>query len=120
MKYADWYKNPHWISIRNSALRRDGYMDAYQKRYGKIRQAEVVHHIFPRKEFPQYAYELWNLISVTRKTHAAFHDNDTEELTSIGAELLRRTARKNNIPIPIKYQQKQKKGKISRRDKYYY
>lgn len=105
----DFYKEPKWIQMREHILRRDGYMCQVSKRYGKIREAEVVHHIFPRGEFPQYTYEEWNLISVTRSVHNLFHYRETDELTEEGAELLRRTARKNNIPIPDKYQRRVKK-----------
>ena len=119
-KNDPWYDNPRWRSVRQSALRRDAYMDVEAKRYGKVKTAEVVHHIFPKDEFPQYAYALWNLISVSRKTHNTFHDRDTDELTETGAELLRRTARKNGIPIPPKYLYTKPKGRKEYRDGYYY
>lgn len=120
MERDKWYESPKWQRVRQSALRRDKYQDQELKRYGKIRQAEVVHHIFPKNEFPQYAYELWNLISVTRATHNTFHDRDTDELTEKGIELLRRTCRKRNMPIPPKYAQKTKKKGVFQRDGYQY
>ena len=113
----DFYKSTKWIEKRNSILRRDGYMCQLSKRYGKMLPAEIVHHIFPRSEFPEYAFESWNLISLTRAKHNELHDRDTDELTEEGAELLRRTARKNNIPIPGKYLQSVKKGKTHGREK---
>lgn len=73
------------------------------KRYGRMVQAEIVHHVFPQEEFPEYELSDWNLISVTKKTHNTLHDRDTGELTVEGIELLRRIARKNNIEIPEKY-----------------
>ena len=97
------YKEPRWLKIRQSALRRDKYIDQYQARYGKVKQAELVHHIFPVSDFPEYKYELWNLISVTKSTHQSFHERDTDRLTKKGLELLIRTAKKNNIPIPEWY-----------------
>ena len=109
----DFYKSTKWEQKRNSILRRDGYMCQLSKRYGKNREAEVVHHIFPREEFPEYAFEEWNLISLSRREHNSLHYRDTDELTEAGAELLRRTARKNNIEIPAKYLENMK-----RRDKY--
>ena len=99
----DFYKSGKWIETREYVLRRDGYKCQLSKRYGKNREAEVVHHIFPRREFPEYAFSDWNLISLTRREHNRLHDRDTDELTEAGAELLRRTARKNNIKIPDKY-----------------
>lgn len=108
-RLMDFYKSPKWISKRDHIFKRDGYMCQLSKRYGKYRQAEIVHHIFPRGEFPEYAFEDWNLISLTIKEHNRLHDRHMDELTEPGAELLRRTARKNNIPIPEKYRQTVKK-----------
>lgn len=105
----DFYETKKWISLRESILRRDKYICQLSKRYGKLQQAEIVHHIFPRSEHPEYAYEPWNLISLTRAAHNRLHDRNTDELTEEGAELLRRTARKHGVPIPAKYQRKVKK-----------
>ena len=115
----DWYKNPRWEAVRNRALRRDGYMDKVLYRYGKMKQAEVVHHIFPRENFPQYEYELWNLISVTRRTHNELHDRDSHRLSKKGIELLIRTCKKNNISIPDELKQKETKPKKERTGRYY-
>lgn len=99
--------------MRSHILKRDGYQSQISKRFGKNREAEVVHHVFPREEFPEYAFEEWNLISVTRREHNSLHYRDTDELTEEGVELLRRIARKNNIPIPDRYL-----GKAKRLNKY--
>lgn len=93
------YKDPRWIRKRNRILRRDKYQCQMSKRYGKLRQAEVVHHIFPVAEYPQYQWEDWNLISVTQDWHNKFHDRNTDKLTGVGLELLRKTARKQGIEI---------------------
>lgn len=120
-KNTEWYESPKWRRVRQSVLRRDKYFDMELKRYGVPRAAEVVHHIFPREEFPQYEYELWNLISLSRKTHNEMHDRDTDELTEKGMDLLRRTCRKYNKEIPEKYMEKKKKGVMGKyRDGYYY
>lgn len=97
------YHEPKWESLRKQALRRDKYTDRYQARYGKYRNADVVHHIFPVREFPEYQYCLWNLISVSRSTHNMFHDRNTDELTEIGVEVLLRLCKQRNMEIPIKY-----------------
>lgn len=99
----DFYKSPKWEHKRNSILRRDGYACQLSKRYGQNRPAEIVHHVFPRDEFPEYSFEDWNLISLTRAKHNALHDRETNELTEEGAELLRRVARRQGIQIPEKY-----------------
>lgn len=107
------YHEPKWERLRKRALVRDKYIDRYQARYGKYRNADLVHHIFPVKEFPEYQYELWNLISVSKSTHALFHDRTTDELTEIGQDVLRRLCKQRNMEIPSKYQKtKEKKSKI--------
>ena len=103
MKAIESYKEPKWVRIRSLALKRDKYLDQYLKRYGKLKQAEIVHHIFPVEEFPEYQYELWNLISITKSTHNLFHDRTTNELTKKGIELLIRTARRKHLDVPPKY-----------------
>lgn len=85
-------------------------MDQYLKRYGKLKNADMVHHIFPVNDFPEYQYEPWNLISVARSTHNMFHDRETDELTDIGKELLIQTARRQKIEVPAWVLRKRKKG----------
>ena len=99
------YKTAKWEAKRASILRRDAYQDQLKKRYGKLVQATIVHHIFPANEFPEYAWEDWNLISVSLATHNELHDRNTNELTNKGIELLKRTARRERIPVPDKYMQ---------------
>ena len=98
-----YYKNKRWLYLRESILRRDGYQCQYSKRYGRLIPANTVHHIFPLEDFPQYAYEPWNLISLSAEAHNMMHVRNTNELTDIGLDLLKRTARKNNLEIPLRY-----------------
>lgn len=118
-----FYDDPKWIRLRNSILRRDNYMDKESRRYGIIRPAQVVHHIFPKDEFPEYAFSVWNLISLSRQTHNEMHDRETDELTQKGRDLLIRTARRNNVQVPEKYEQQKQsnrgKGVRIKRDRYY-
>lgn len=99
----DFYKTARWERTRRVVFRRDGYQCQLSKRYGRIRPAEVVHHIFPLEEFPEFAFATWNLISLTRAMHNSLHDRNTDELTKAGRDLLRRTARKNGVEIPERY-----------------
>lgn len=103
MKYNYSSKNginsKKWEHLRQTALARDNYLDAIAKRYGKREAAQQVHHIFPREYFPEYTFELWNLVSVSTRTHNALHDRETHKLTDQGWALLVRTARKNKIEI---------------------
>ena len=97
-------KSTRWLRLRQKILRRDGYMDQLARRYGKQIPATTVHHIFPRDEFPEYAWEPWNLISVSGETHNRLHDRNTNALTRDGIDLLRRTARAQKMAVPLRYQ----------------
>jgi len=101
--YMDLYETKRWKRKRELILRRDGYQCQLSKRYGKLRSADTVHHIFPLEYFPEYAWKDWNLISLSKAAHNACHDRDTHELSQIGVELLKRTARKQGIELPSRY-----------------
>lgn len=85
------YKDIRWMRLSRAAMKRDGYQCQLSKRYGKKEPAEVVHHIYPVDEYPEYAYCLWNLISLSRKRHNTLHDRDNDTLTAEGIALMRRT-----------------------------
>ena len=53
---TDFYTSDKWRRKRKRILRRDGYMDQIEKRYGRMVEATIVHHIFPLEDFPEYAY----------------------------------------------------------------
>ena len=98
-----YYKTGRWLRLRESVLRRDGYMCQVSRRYGKRLQATTVHHVFPREEFPEYQWEPWNLISLAGDVHDQMHDRTTGALSDKGAELLRRIARRNGVEVPGRY-----------------
>lgn len=85
------YKGKRWRHLSERILRRDGYMCQISKRYGKQVQADLVHHIYPADEYPEYAYCSWNLISLSRAMHNTLHDRNTDKLTAEGVALMRRT-----------------------------
>ena len=85
------YKCKRWRDLAARAMRRDGYKCQLSKRYGKQVPAELVHHIYPVDEYPEYAYCLWNLISLSRAVHNTLHDRNTDKLTAEGVALMRRT-----------------------------
>ena len=93
------YKSKRWERKRKAILRRDGYQDKELSRYGKMVEANTVHHIFPVSIYPQYAWEDWNMISLSAKTHNEMHDRNTNELTDKGKDLMTRTARQRGIKI---------------------
>lgn len=99
----EFYTGEKWRRKRLRILRRDGYMDQIAKRYGKQIEATIVHHIFPLEEFPEYAFADWNLISVSLATHNRLENRLTRELTPLGIDLLRRTARRYAVSVPEKY-----------------
>lgn len=103
MRYEAFYHTPRWRKKRAAILRRDGYCCQLSKRYGRIVEANTVHHIFPREDFPEFAWEDWNLISVCAEQHNRLEDRTTGDLTEAGRDLLRRTARRRGIEIPEKY-----------------
>lgn len=88
-------KNHRWRRLREKALRRDGYLCQEARRYGRRVEAEVVHHIWPAEDYPEYAYCLWNLVSLSAANHDRMHKRTTGELTDLGERWRRRT-----IPPP--------------------
>ena len=104
MKTADpFYKKPRWKKLRAAVLRRDGYLCRVSRRYGKRVEADTVHHVFPREEFPEFQWEPWNLIAVGGKVHDSLHDRVTGRLSARGAEVLRRVARERGMEVPEDY-----------------
>ena len=93
------YHSQDWKRKRNFILKRDGYQCQLSKREGLRVEADTVHHIFPVKDYPEYAMCTWNLISLSRSAHNTLHDRDTDELTDEGMALMRTTARMQGIDL---------------------
>lgn len=87
------YKSKRWLDKREAILRRDKYECQYFKRFGKHREADHVHHIYPADEYPEYQFENWNLISLSKEAHNMMHDRTTGALTLEGKKLQERTKR---------------------------
>lgn len=90
------YNSPRWLRLRASVLRdvirRDGApLCQYSKRFGRRVEATHVHHIWPAEDYPQYAWQKWNLIALSQEAHNAMHDRRTGKLSAIGEQLRRRT-----------------------------
>ena len=81
------YKSKKWKRLREAALRRDNYLCQTSARYGRTVQATTVHHILPVRDYPEYSYKLWNLISLSAAEHNRLHDRDTDSLTIEGLRL---------------------------------
>lgn len=93
------YQSQTWKRKRASILKRDFFRCVECKRFGKLRDANTVHHIFPCEYFPQYEWESWNMISLCAICHNTMHDRDTHQLTARGWQVLERAGRKNNISV---------------------
>ena len=68
------------------------------KRYGKQREGSHVHHIYPYENYPEFAYNDWNLITLCQSHHNEMHDRESHKLTNKGITLAERTRRKQNNP----------------------
>lgn len=73
MDIEDFYHSPAWQRKRSYILRRDGYLCQRCRRYGRIRQADTVHHIEELDDRPDLALTNSNLISLCRGCHNRMH-----------------------------------------------
>ena len=94
-----FYKSKSWQKLRERILKRDRYMCQESIRFGKMVPAQTVHHIFPLEDYPEYATERWNLISLSWAEHNQMHDRITGRLTAKGLALLQRTAQAQGISL---------------------
>lgn len=82
------YNTAKWNKMKEKILRMDGYVDQVELMlYGRKREANTVHHIFPVKSYPEYAFSPWNLISVSTGSHNKLENRRTGELTKLGKDL---------------------------------
>lgn len=89
-----FYKSTRWLSKRSKILRRDEYRCQECKRYGKTTSATTVHHIIPLMWCLLFNTTLAlasnNLISLCNKCHDKMHDRNTNKLTALGLEWVKR------------------------------
>ena len=83
--------NKRWRKLRERALRRDRGLCQESLRFGRRVQADTVHHIWPAEDFPEFAYCLWNLVSLSAAAHDAMHERGSRRLTERGERWRRRT-----------------------------
>ena len=94
-----FYDSGSWKLLRGRIMRRDGYMCQMSKRYGKLKPAKVVHHIFPLEYYPEYSRMQWNLIALSNEWHEKMHERDGHNLSIEGWRLLEKTARAQGITL---------------------
>lgn len=85
------YGGSKWKKKREHILRLDGYKDRIELLYGRTVEAQIVHHIYPAEEYPQWQWCDWNLISVSKATHNRLENRTTKKLTALGQALQDRT-----------------------------
>ena len=73
VRIEDFYVSPQWRRKRELILRRDGYRCQECRRYGRITQANTVHHIQHLEDRPDLALVSSNLVSLCRACHAKAH-----------------------------------------------
>lgn len=86
------YKSRRWRRKREYILQRDKFRCRECSRYGLAVEATVVHHAWPVEDFPELAWEDWNLISLCDRCHNAMHDRNTGMLTDLGLSWRRRVS----------------------------
>lgn len=84
MSGFDYASDRRWRKLRERVLRRDQYLCRECRRFGRITEATIVHHIWPVEDFPEYAFSAWNLISVCHGCHDKFHERLSRQLTADG------------------------------------
>lgn len=89
------YKSKRWELCRERALRSAGYQCQDAKRYGIMREATVVHHVWPVEQWPEFAWCDWNHLPLSAEAHDRMHDRTTGQLTPLGESWRRR------VPPPV-------------------
>ncbi|MEF2781835.1 MAG: hypothetical protein U0N20_01915 [Clostridium sp.] len=85
------YHGSKWKRKRKAILKLDGYKCQIDKRYGIQTDAQTVHHIYPVKDYPEYQWCTWNMISVSNANHNKLENRKTGELTALGKQLMNMT-----------------------------
>ena len=73
MNLETFYKSKAWEIKRKAILRRDGYRCQECKRYGRIKEAQTVHHIVHLEDDPSLALTDSNLVSLCAGCHNKMH-----------------------------------------------
>lgn len=91
-----FYKTKRWRKKRAASFRKHEYLCQETRRFGLDEDAEVLHHIYPREQYPELEWEDWNLLPVTNKKHNTFHNRDDNTITAKGKYWQRKREREFN------------------------
>ena len=75
-----FYSSERWKKKREMILKRDNYRCQICKRYGRIKQATIVHHIKELDEYPELAFENSNLQSLCMGCHNKMHPDKAKAM----------------------------------------
>ena len=95
----EFYKSSAWKYQRARVLRRDKYICQYNKRFGKLTPAKLVHHILPLEFYPEHRLKPWNLISLSTGAHEKLHNRGDHTLSLEGWRLMEKTAQAQGITL---------------------
>lgn len=84
------YNDKRWHNLRTRVLKRDGYQCKECLRYGRVTQANTVHHIKPVDGKPELYLNSKNCLSLCAECHNKMHDRETDELTDTGLRWVKR------------------------------
>lgn len=85
MNTADsFYNSKAWKAKRKSILVRDKYRCRECARFGKRRDATIVHHANPIQDRWDLRLHSLNLVSLCNKCHEKMHDRTSDKLTGAG------------------------------------
>lgn len=70
---AEFHGSTKWRKKRAAILRRDQYRCVECRKYGRITEATIVHHIKPYEEYPELAFKDSNLESLCASCHNNKH-----------------------------------------------
>jgi 5-methylcytosine-specific restriction endonuclease McrA len=68
-----FYNSKKWKDKRKYILHRDGYLCQECKKYGRNREAKIVHHIKEIEDNPELKLANNNLVSVCASCHNKIH-----------------------------------------------
>lgn len=94
-EYADFHNTVEWKRKRKVILKRDNYRCKECGRYGKVVEANTVHHILPIEERPDLRFNNNNLVSLCEEHHEKMHNKFNGTLSKLGDSWRDRTLRQH-------------------------